>query len=137
MCHGVISMQLWSLWVNGCDSSGAYCTKLLPEKNSGYFNWSFQFLLMVKSMVNSCLPEFSHFTRVSSPVKVLCNGPQILIWFQTILLITKPHFQTWCSLNRLKSTSFQAFQIILDFFSQMLSNPWVKYFLNELEMKWN
>ena len=31
---------------------------------------------MVKSMVNSCLPEFSDFTRVFSPVKVLCNRPQ-------------------------------------------------------------
>ena len=31
---------------------------------------------MIKSMVNSCLPEFSDFTRVFSPVKVLCNGPQ-------------------------------------------------------------
>ena len=30
---------------------------------------------MVKSMVNSFLPEFSDFTRVFSPVKVLCNGP--------------------------------------------------------------
>ena len=30
---------------------------------------------MVKSMVNSCLPEFSDFTRVFSPVKVVCNGP--------------------------------------------------------------
>ena len=30
---------------------------------------------MVKSMVNSCLPEFSDFTRVFSPVKVLCNRP--------------------------------------------------------------
>ena len=30
---------------------------------------------MVKSVVNSCLPEFSDFTRVFSPVKVLCNGP--------------------------------------------------------------
>ena len=33
---------------------------------------------------------------------------QILIWFQTFLLFTKPHFQT---LNALESTSFQAFQI--------------------------
>ena len=52
---------------------GAYCIKLLPEKNSGYFNQSF--LPMVKSMVKSCLPEFSDFTRVFSLVKVLCNGP--------------------------------------------------------------
>ena len=33
--------------------------------------------------------------------------------FQTFLLFTKPHFQTF---NALKSTSFQAFQIISDFF---------------------
>ena len=46
---------------------------------------------------------------------------QILTWFQTFLLFTKPHFQTF---NALKSTSFQAFQIISDFFSQMLSHPW-------------
>ena len=40
---------------------------------------------------------------------------QILIWFQTFLLFTKPHFQTF---NALKSTYmyFQAFQIISDFF---------------------
>ena len=36
---------------------------------------------------------------------------QILIWFQTFLLFTKPHFQTF---NALKSTSFQAFQIITE-----------------------
>ena len=46
---------------------------------------------------------------------------QILIWFQTFSLFTKPHFQTF---NALKSTSFQAFQVISDFFSQMLSHPW-------------
>ena len=49
---------------------------------------------------------------------------QILIWFQTFLLFTKPHFQTF---NSLKSTSFQAFQIISDFSdfsSQTLSHPW-------------
>ena len=34
---------------------------------------------MVKSMVNSYLPEFSDFTRVFSPVKVLCNGPLFTI----------------------------------------------------------
>ena len=32
---------------------------------------------MVKSVVKSCLPEFSDFTRVFSPVKVLCNGPLV------------------------------------------------------------
>ena len=35
----------------------AHCIKLLPEKNSGYFNRSF--FPMVKSMVKLCLPEFS------------------------------------------------------------------------------
>ena len=47
---------------------------------------------------------------------------QILISFQTFLLFTTPHFQTF---DALKSTSFQAFQIISDFFSQMLSHPTV------------
>ena len=63
--------------------SGASCIKLLPEKKSGYSNQSF--LPMVKSMVNgqwskvnSCLLEFSDFTRVFPPVKVLCNRPQQL-----------------------------------------------------------
>ena len=42
---------------------------------------------------------------------------QILSWFQTFLLFTNPHFQTF---NALKSTSFQAYQIIPDFFSQTL-----------------
>ena len=36
---------------------GAYCIKLLPEKNSVYFNRIF-FLPMAKPMVKSCLPEF-------------------------------------------------------------------------------
>ena len=36
-------------------------------------------------MVNSCLPEFSDFTRVFSPVKVLCNGP-LVYW--TVLYFT-------------------------------------------------
>ena len=49
---------------------------------------------------------------------------EILIWFQTYLLFTKPHFQTF---NALKSTTFQAFQIISDFFSQTLSHPWYLY----------
>ena len=40
-----------------CGGPGAYCIKLLYRKNSGYFNRSF--LPMVKSMANSCLPEFS------------------------------------------------------------------------------
>ena len=35
---------------------------------------------MVKSMINSCLPEFSDFTRVFfSPVKVLCNRHRSLL----------------------------------------------------------
>ena len=42
----------------------------------------------------------------------------ILIWFQTFLLFTKPHFQTF---NALKSTSFQAFQIIADFLTDALT----------------
>ena len=46
---------------------------------------------------------------------------QILIWFQTFLLFTKPHYQTF---NALKSTSFQAFQTFSDFFSQMPAHPW-------------
>ena len=36
------------------------------------------------------------------------------------LIFTKPHFQTF---NALKSTSFQSFQIISDFFSLILSHP--------------
>ena len=49
---------------------------------------------------------------------------QILIWFQTFLLFTKPHFQTFNTVwMHLKSTSFQAFQIISDFLSQMLFTP--------------
>ena len=52
---------------------GLLHTTFTAEKNSGYFNPSF--LPMVKSMVNSCYPEFSGFTRAFSPVKVLCNGP--------------------------------------------------------------
>ena len=58
-------------------SGGLNCIKLLLEKNSGYFNQNF--LPMVKSMVNLCLPEFSDFTRLFSLVKVLCNRPLLLI----------------------------------------------------------
>ena len=43
---------------------------------------------------------------------------QILIWFQTLLL-TKPRFQT---VNALKSTTLQAYQIISDFFSDALTS---------------
>ena len=45
---------------------------------------------------------------------------QILIWFQTFLLFTKCHFQTF---NALKSTSFQAFQIISEDFRLFLTGP--------------
>ena len=34
---------------------------------------------MVKSMVKSCLPELSDFTRVFSPVRVLCNRPMVYL----------------------------------------------------------
>ena len=55
---------------------GAHCIKLLPEKNSGYFNLSFFSYGKVngKNHANlsfQILPEFSL-------VKVLCNGPQLL-----------------------------------------------------------
>ena len=36
---------------------------------------------MVKSMVKLCLPKFSDFTRVFSPVKVSMNRPQVCIKF--------------------------------------------------------
>ena len=51
---------------------------------------------------------------------------QILIWFQTFLALHNTLFSDFsCSLNALKSTSFEAFQIISDFFSQMLSHPFI------------
>ena len=42
---------------------------------------------MEKSMVKSCLQEFSDFTRVLSPVKVLCNGPQAYLMNPVIWLV--------------------------------------------------
>ena len=47
---------------------GAYCIKLLPEKNSGYFNQRF----FSYGKVNGT----NHADLSFSPVKVLCNGPQ-------------------------------------------------------------
>ena len=52
---------------------------------------------------------------------------KILIWFKTVLLFTKSHFQTF---NALKSTSFQAFQTFSDFFSQTLSHFCIVYKYN-------
>ena len=68
------------------ETSGAYCIKLLPEKNSGYFNQSF--LPMVKSMVNSSFTGVSDFTRVFTPVRVLCNGPLAFSKYQNILSLS-------------------------------------------------
>ena len=34
---------------------------------------------MARSVVKSCLPEFSDFTQVFSRVKVLCNRPQVYL----------------------------------------------------------
>ena len=48
------------------------------------------------------------------------------------LILAKLHFQTFITL---KSTSFQAFQIISDFFSQTLSHPYISpnsYLLSSL-----
>ena len=55
--------------------------------------WRFQNLVwngltMIKSMINSCLPEFSDFTRVFSPVKVLCNGPLLEGNGETLVMLT-------------------------------------------------
>ena len=54
---------------------GAYCIKLLPEKNSGYFNRSFS--PIVKSVVKIMLTQVFRFYPSFSPVKVLCNGPLV------------------------------------------------------------
>ena len=50
---------------------GGYCIKLLLKKNSGYFNQSF--LPMVKSMVTSCLPEFSEFFPLAEKVYAIAR----------------------------------------------------------------
>ena len=64
------------------------------------------------------LKSLNMFKQIFRDVRV-----QILIWFQTFLLFTiEPHFQTF---NALKITSFQAFQIISNFFSQTLAHPWI------------
>ena len=55
---------------------------------------------------------------------------QILIWFQTFLLFKKSHDQTINEL--LKDISFQAFQIISDFFRHCLTDALTPLlFLNE------
>ena len=53
-------------------TSGAYCIKLLPEKNSGYFTGVF-FYVKVNGRI--MLTGVSDFTRVFSLVKDLCNRP--------------------------------------------------------------
>ena len=62
--------------------------KILLEKN-----WLFlitrYFLLIVMSVVNSCLSDFSDFTKVFSLVKVLFNRPMVgLIYISITFLIT-------------------------------------------------
>ena len=52
---------------------------------------------MVKSLVNSYLPEFSDFTRVFSPVRVVCNRSQIDSNF--LCCIDFRHFIIFHSLN--------------------------------------
>ena len=49
-----------------------------------------------------------------------------LIFRPFFLLFRKPHVQTFYAL---KSSSFQAFQIVSDFFSQMLSHSCLPYYL--------
>ena len=73
ICYNNSSIRVGLHEIVTVNTPGAYCIKLLPEKNSGYFNRSF--LPMVKSVVNSWLPEFSDFASFISG-KVLCNGPQ-------------------------------------------------------------
>ena len=53
--------------------SGAYCIKLLPEKNSSYFNQSL--FTMVKSLVKIMLTWVFRFYRSFSPVKFYAMGP--------------------------------------------------------------
>ena len=54
---------------------GAYCIKLLPEKNSGYFNRSFLSYGKVNGKI--MLTRVFRFYLSFSPVKVLCNGPLV------------------------------------------------------------
>ena len=63
---------------------GSSCMKkLLPEKNSGWgcylclLTWVFLLCLMEKSMVKIMLTWVFRFYLSISPVKVLCNGPQV------------------------------------------------------------
>ena len=49
---------------------------------------------------------------------------QILIWFQTFLLFTKPHFQTFNAVwMHWKAHLYRYFRLFQTFFSQMLSHP--------------
>ena len=52
-----------------------------------------------------------------------CESSDFNLISDVFALHKTPFSDFWCSLNALKSTSFQAFQIISDFFSQMLSHP--------------
>ena len=80
--------------INNEKTSWAYCIKLLPEKNSGYFNCSF--VSMVKSQWEIMLTRVSDFTRGFSPVKVLlCNRPlEILSWSILVYLPEETSFST-------------------------------------------
>ena len=68
--------EVWRIQ-SALHTSGAYCIKLLPEKNSGYFNHSV--FPMVKSMVNSMLTWVFRVYLGFSLVKVLCNTNRPLV----------------------------------------------------------
>ena len=61
--------------------AGAYCKKLLPEKNSGYFNQFFSYGKVNVKVI--CLPESLNFTRFFSPVKVYNIYTQIIAFLIT------------------------------------------------------
>ena len=67
---------------------GAYCIKLLPEKNSGYFNPNF----FSYGKVNGKILLTKVFQKYS-PAKVLCSRPQMCT------------LQTWCVRDWIISTS--------------------------------
>ena len=75
--------------------------------------------------------KYSIFISFGTMGKILCYSG--MLEFRLFLLFTKPHFQT---LNALKSTSFQAFQIILYFFRLLLTDAFTPLVITNCSPYW-
>ena len=98
--------KVWTRCCRAQWSSRVVCTCAVSAHTTAHDSWD-------AGSYNRCL-NLCSVRWLFRDVRV-----QISIWFQTFLLFTKPHFQTF---SALKGTSFQAFQIISDFFRLFLTD---------------